>query len=153
MDGSTRARASRLPATASSSVPQGSPPTPVDVADRIPGLYRILDLMSEQSSGGSGLGEPVKHDSCVYANPFAVDKIIIAQESFGRFANDVRGGAYQSMTHVNFRLLDTAQLKPLGVYGSRPEIVRYLQDLSFIDDNVLVVLIFLGIAHLTVCAG
>lgn len=88
---------------------------------------------------------------CIAELPL-VDKIIIAQESFGRFANDVRGGACQSMTHVNFRLLDTAQLKPLGVYGSRSEIVRYLQDISAIDDEMLVIIIALRFAHLTFCA-
>lgn len=35
-----------------------------DVADQIPGLYRILDLVSEQSSGGGGLGESA--DSTMY---------------------------------------------------------------------------------------
>lgn len=31
-----------------------------DIADKIPGLYRILDLVSEQSSGGGGLGERIE---------------------------------------------------------------------------------------------
>lgn len=61
MDGSTRARASRSP-----NIIQ-SPPTPVDVADRVSGLYRILDLMSEQSSGSGGLGEFVEHESHVHS--------------------------------------------------------------------------------------
>lgn len=114
------------------------PALAVDVADRIPGLYRILDLVSEQSSGGGGLGERSAYLPIHSADRVAVDKIIISQDSFGRFANDVCLGAYQSMTNVDFGLLDTAQLKPLGIYGSRSEIVRYLQDMSFVDDEMLV---------------
>lgn len=110
----------------------------VDVADRIPGLYRILDLVNEQSSGGGGLGEYSKTLARMRADPHVVDKIIISQQSFGRFVNDVCPGAYQSMTNVNFRFLDTAQIKPLGVYGSRSEIIKYLRDMSLIDDEALV---------------
>lgn len=45
------------------------------------------------------------------------------------------------MTNVNFRFLDTTQIKPLGIYGSRSEIVKYLQDVSAIDDEASVVFI------------
>lgn len=55
VDSSTRTRASRSPVAAQSL------PATVDVADRISGLYRILDLMSEESAGG--VGEPQSPDS------------------------------------------------------------------------------------------
>lgn len=68
-----------------------------------------------------------------------VDKIVISQDSFGRFVNDVRPGAYASMTHVNFDALDSMDIRPIGLYGSKSEIVRYLHDLAFVDDATYVV--------------
>ncbi|KAJ3555967.1 hypothetical protein NM688_g2284 [Phlebia brevispora] len=91
---------------------------PLDLVNAVRGLYRILDLVSEPGSGG------------------LVDKIIIAQESFGRFANDICPGSYQSMTHVKFSDLDKFSIKPLGIYGSKEEIVRFLKDLDVIDEDV-----------------
>ena len=67
-----------------------------------------------------------------------VDKIIISQESFGRFVNDVCPGAYQSMTHVNFSALDQSTIKPVGIYGSKSEIVRYFRDLNLLNDETYV---------------
>lgn len=40
------------------------------------------------------------------------------------------------MTHVNFNALDQLNLRPLGIYGSKSEIVRYLKDLQLVDDNL-----------------
>ena len=65
-----------------------------------------------------------------------VDKVIISQDSFGRFVNDICPGAYQSMTHVNFKALDDLSVRPLGIYGSKSEIVRYLKDLDLISHDM-----------------
>ncbi|PSR93745.1 hypothetical protein PHLCEN_2v4640 [Hermanssonia centrifuga] len=89
-----------------------------DLVDAIDGMYRILDLMSEQGSGG------------------LIDKIIIAQESFGRFVNDTCPGAYQSMTQVKFDALDALSIKPLGIYGSKEEIARYLRDVGAVSEAI-----------------
>lgn len=45
------------------------------------------------------------------------------------------------MTSVDFGLLDTANIKPLGIYGSRSEIVKYLQDLSCVNNEVSVAVV------------
>ncbi|KAI9571051.1 hypothetical protein HD554DRAFT_2017581 [Boletus coccyginus] len=87
----------------------------LDLAYSIKGMYRILDLISEQGSGG------------------LVDKIIISQDSLGAFINSVCPGAYGSMTKVNFGALDNYVIKPIGIYGSREEIVRFLLHLTAID--------------------
>ncbi|KAF7800147.1 hypothetical protein EIP86_011392 [Pleurotus ostreatoroseus] len=100
------------------------PHTPRDLASAIKGMYRILDLVSEPGSGGLD----------------AVDKIIIAQDSFGRFANDVCPGSYQSMTHVKFTSLDAFDVKPLGLYGSKSELVRFIQDLGVVEENIALLL-------------
>lgn len=118
-------------------------PASTDLADHIPGMYRILDLVSEQGSGGLGEFEwsGVLYISAELTDLRIVDKIIIAQESFGRFMNDLCPGAYQSLTHVNFNALDQFNVKPFGIYGSKSEIVRYLQDLELIDGNMYVILL------------
>jgi hypothetical protein len=67
-----------------------------------------------------------------------VDKVIIAQNSIQRFINSVSPGAFASITKVDFKTLDRFMIKPFGVYGSKDEIVRLLQGIGAIDDNVCV---------------
>ncbi|KAF9231333.1 hypothetical protein BU15DRAFT_82541 [Melanogaster broomeanus] len=90
----------------------------LDLSYSIKGMYRILDLISEQGSGG------------------LVDKIIISQNSIEAFINSVCPGAYVSMTKVNFKALDKYIIKPVGVYGSKEEIVRFLSELGVVDDAI-----------------
>jgi hypothetical protein len=68
------------------------------------------------------------------AHSLQVDKIIIAQDSLREFINALSPGAYTSLTRVNFRALDKLAVKPMGLYGSRPEIVRFLLSIGAIDD-------------------
>jgi hypothetical protein len=65
-----------------------------------------------------------------------VDKIIIAQDSLRAFINTICPGAYVSMTKVNFSALDRIIVKPVGVYGSKQEIVRLLLSLGVVEDHV-----------------
>jgi len=69
---------------------------------------------------------------------FIVDKIVIAQPSLQAFINALSPGAYSSITKVNFKKLDNSALKPLGVYGSKEEIVRFLREIRAVDDNTYV---------------
>lgn len=39
------------------------------------------------------------------------------------------------MIKVDFTTLDRHDIKPLGIYGSRSEIIRYLRDEEAIDDR------------------
>ncbi|KAH7884451.1 hypothetical protein F5I97DRAFT_1937890 [Phlebopus sp. FC_14] len=93
-------------------------PYGLDLAHYIKGIYRVLDLISEQ--GSSGL----------------VDKIIISQVSLAAFINTVCPGAYASMTKINFRTLDNFIIKPVGIYGSKEEVVRFLSELRVVDDDI-----------------
>ncbi|EIW81353.1 hypothetical protein CONPUDRAFT_55755 [Coniophora puteana RWD-64-598 SS2] len=88
----------------------------LDLSHSIRGLYRILDLISEQGSGG-GL----------------VDKIIISQGSLQAFANDVQPGAYTSLTKVDFKLLDKVLVSPVGIYGDKKSIVELLGRLGVVE--------------------
>jgi hypothetical protein len=67
-----------------------------------------------------------------------VDKIIISQNSLEAFITTVDPRAYASMTKVNFKALDNYIIKPVGVYGSKEEIVRFLSELGVIDDTMYV---------------
>ncbi|KAG1818857.1 hypothetical protein EV424DRAFT_1619340 [Suillus variegatus] len=89
-----------------------------DLVQSIKSMYRVLDLVSERGSGG------------------LVDKIIIAQDSLRTFINAICPGAYVSMTNVDFSALDGLIVKPIGIYGSKEEIVRLLSSLGVVDDHV-----------------
>ncbi|KAK0446846.1 hypothetical protein EV421DRAFT_1707226 [Armillaria borealis] len=89
-----------------------------DLVHEIPGMYRLLDLISEPGSGG------------------LVDKIIIAQDSLKLFANDKSPGAYVSLTKVDFNVLDRFVIKPVGVYGSKEEIIRFISTLTVVDPSL-----------------
>ena len=67
-----------------------------------------------------------------------VDKIVIAQPSLQEFINALSPGAYSSITKVNFKKLDKWTLKPLGIYGSKEEIVKFLREIGAVDDNTYV---------------
>lgn len=69
---------------------------------------------------------------------YKVDKIIIAQDSLKRFLNEVSPGAYMSLTKVDFKVLDKFQVKPIGIYGSKEEIVRFLVSVAVVDDAMYV---------------
>jgi len=48
--------------------------------------------------------------------------------------NDIQPGAYASMTKVDFAALDSMFLKPVGIYGSKTEIVRFMQSKGVVDE-------------------
>lgn len=68
----------------------------------------------------------------------AVDKVIIAQEPLKALINSLSPGAYTSLTKVDFAALDALKVKPLGIYGSKQEIVRMLFSVGCIDDEMCV---------------
>jgi hypothetical protein len=66
----------------------------------------------------------------------AVDKVIIAQEPLKRFINAMSPGTYASITKVDFKSLDRLMIKPLGVYGSKDEIVGLLRFINAVNEDV-----------------
>ncbi|TDL23181.1 hypothetical protein BD410DRAFT_839090 [Rickenella mellea] len=90
----------------------------LDLVERIDGMFRILDLISERGSGG------------------LVDKIIIAQDQFSHFINELYPGSYRSLTKIDFHLLDKGVVKPMGIYGSKAEIVRLMRSIGAIDEEI-----------------
>jgi hypothetical protein len=106
----------------------------------VKGMYPLLDLITEH--GSSGLGELPFHLSCTRSHNISVDKVVIAQESLQEFINALSPGAYSSITEVNFKILDSLVLKPLGIYGSKEEIVRFLCQIGAVDDKTYVFALF-----------
>ncbi|QRW13380.1 E3 ubiquitin-protein ligase TRIP12 [Ceratobasidium sp. AG-Ba] len=88
-----------------------------DIFKRIPNLFRLLDLIDEHGSGG------------------IVEKIVIDQNSLHRLLNIVQPGSYDSVSKINFKSLDRLSIKATGLYGVRPEIVKYLRQAGCLDDD------------------
>ncbi|KAI0295672.1 hypothetical protein B0F90DRAFT_1820352 [Multifurca ochricompacta] len=84
------------------------------------GVYLLVDLITEQSSRGP------------------VDKIIIAQQSLQEFIDALSTDSNSSITNVDFKALDNLWLKPIGLYGSKEEIVRFLREINVVDDKMYV---------------
>jgi hypothetical protein len=108
----------------------------IDIAHRIRGLYRVFDLISEQ--GGGGLGGLLSGCALVVVltnSLCLVDKIIIAQDGLKRLINDMCTGAYVALTRVDFKALDYLAIRPIGVYGDRGEIIKFLSSLKIIDET------------------
>ena len=74
----------------------------LDLACSIKGMYRILDLASEQ--GSRGLGEHTSRTGALVLiiDLVLVDKIIMSQNSLEAPINNVCPGPYVSMTKDNF---------------------------------------------------
>lgn len=69
-----------------------------------------------------------------------MEKVIIDQESMKRFVNEVSPGAYLSLTKIDFRALDNASIKPVGVYGSKEKIVDLLLEVGSIEPPMFAIL-------------
>ncbi|KAH9047121.1 hypothetical protein EDB84DRAFT_1462824 [Lactarius hengduanensis] len=93
-------------------------PTLTDLAGKVKGMYRLLDLIGESGSNGY------------------VDKVIISQDSLQHFINAVSPGAYTSITKVDFKALDRFMIRPLGVYGSKDGIVHLLRSIGVVDEDI-----------------
>ena len=100
----------------------------------VKGMYRLLDLITEQGSNGLS-NSFFLLDQFFELMEFIVDKIVISQQSLQMFINALSPGAYSSITKVNFKVLDNFLLKPIGIYGSKEEIVRFLCEIRAVDDQ------------------
>jgi hypothetical protein len=50
-------------------------------------------------------------------------------------------GAYASVTKVDFKTLEQFMIKPVGVYGSKTEIVRLLRSLNVVNEDMYVIFV------------
>ncbi|KAG8960525.1 hypothetical protein FRC03_006451 [Tulasnella sp. 419] len=105
----------QLPSYHNGSQPRERDKDDLDLLHSVKGLHRLLFLYSESSTSG------------------LVEKIIIAHESLGALINTLSPRAYSSLSKINFKSLDKISIQPIGVYGSKSEIVRLLQQLECVD--------------------
>ena len=68
-----------------------------------------------------------------------MEKVIIDQGSLKCFINKVSPGAYVSLTKIDFRALDNANVKPIGVYGGKERIVDLLLEVGAIEPHLFVI--------------
>jgi len=101
-------------------------------------MYRLLDLIGEPGSNGYGKSRfwcSVSIGQFSLISSITVDKVVVAQESLQRFINAISPGAYASITRVDFKTLDRLLIRPLGVYGSKDEIVHLLRSIGAVDES------------------
>lgn len=72
-----------------------------------------------------------------------MDKILIAQDGLKRLINDLRPSAYAKLTQVDFKALDEISVRPVGVYGDKGEIIRFLVALGILDETMYVASFFI----------
>jgi hypothetical protein len=67
----------------------------------------------------------------------SVDKMVISPRIRG-LVETLSPGAFRHLTDIDLEALDQVIVKPLGIYGSKSEIVRYLKSYGAISDEVYV---------------
>ncbi|KAI0290319.1 hypothetical protein B0F90DRAFT_624669 [Multifurca ochricompacta] len=98
------------------------------------GVYLLLDLITEHQAGPWSYIFSVPVSTALTA--FLVDKIIIAQQSLQEFIDALSTDSNSSITNVDFKALDNLWLKPIGLYGSKEEIVRFLREINVVDEKM-----------------
>ncbi|KAG8718610.1 hypothetical protein FRC09_012400 [Ceratobasidium sp. 395] len=99
----------------------GGPPKD-NLLSKLPNMFRLLDLYQEIGSGG------------------LVEKMIIDQHSLHCLLNKMSSGSYELPWKINFKHLDQLAIKPIGVYGCKPEIVKFLRGVDCLDEGTEAIL-------------
>ncbi|CAG8543055.1 1278_t:CDS:2, partial [Acaulospora morrowiae] len=92
---------------------------PMDLCNKIPNFYRLLDFYVD--TGSTGL---------------AVEKIIVSQEFLKKLCNDMVPGSFESISKVNYASLNTKSLGFIGIYGRCEVIAKYLLQKNVIDKEI-----------------
>ncbi|KAG8924162.1 hypothetical protein FRC02_010614 [Tulasnella sp. 418] len=100
----------------STTLPNG-PAQTQDLLTRVKGMYRLLYLYKEQGSGG------------------LVDKVLIAQESLAGLMHKLAPQSYSSLTKIDFAMLDNIAIQPVGIYGDKDALVRFMSEVIGLDDQ------------------
>ncbi|CAB4415712.1 unnamed protein product [Rhizophagus irregularis] len=89
-----------------------------DLANRINGLYRLLDLCDDDDSSG------------------IVDRIIISKEYLGKLCNDMVQSSFKSISEINYSELNSISFRLIGCYGNRILIAKLLLNKNIIDQQL-----------------
>ncbi|KIO18759.1 hypothetical protein M407DRAFT_31571 [Tulasnella calospora MUT 4182] len=86
----------------------------LDLLPRIPGLFRLLDLVSDGHT----------------------ETIITDHDSMGAAMNTLRGGSYKTISKIDFAALDGVSIKPVGLYGSKSALTETLMMLEVVGESL-----------------
>ncbi|PKC68807.1 hypothetical protein RhiirA1_456805 [Rhizophagus irregularis] len=89
-----------------------------DLAECIPGLYRLLDLCKDDGSNG------------------LVDKIIISKDSLKKLCNDMVPYSFKSISDINFTKLNSISFRLVGCYGNHTLIAKLLLNKNIINQQI-----------------
>ncbi|CAG8669617.1 12878_t:CDS:2, partial [Acaulospora morrowiae] len=92
---------------------------PVDLCNKIPNFYRLLDFCADTAS-----------------TEYDVKKIVISQEFLKKLCNDIVPGSYESISKVDYASLNTKSLGFIGIYGRYEVIARYLFQKNVINEEI-----------------
>jgi hypothetical protein len=126
-----------------------------DALEKIPNLFRLVDLVDEHGSDGS-----CKTSHCLWSVNVLISKLVkkavIDQHSLHRLLNVVQPASHDSkidfkaldnvafsllLNHIYVLIATQLSIKPIGLYGDRSEIVKYLQQAGCLDKNSCVLLV------------
>ncbi|KAG8793624.1 hypothetical protein FRC12_002184 [Ceratobasidium sp. 428] len=105
-------------------------PTGDELLAKLPNIFRLLDLVQETELEGGA------------------KKVIIDQASLGRLLNRFLPGSYVSASKIDLTALNKLTIKPLGLYGSEPEIIKFLQGVQCLSDRDVTLL-----SSTSLCSG
>ncbi|GBC07438.1 hypothetical protein RclHR1_07470003 [Rhizophagus clarus] len=94
-----------------------------DLAEYIPGLYRLLDLCKDDGSNG------------------LVDKIIISKDSLKGLCNDIVPLSFKSISDINFTKLNSISFRLIGCYGNHTLIAKLILSKKIINKEIYDLLI------------
>jgi len=89
-----------------------------DLAEYIPGLYRLLDLCKDDGSNG------------------LVDKIIISKDSLKKLCNDMVPSSFKSISEINYTKLNSISIRLIGCYGNHTLIAKLLLNQGVINQQI-----------------
>ncbi|KAG9125288.1 hypothetical protein FRC07_008232 [Ceratobasidium sp. 392] len=81
-------------------------------------IYRLLGLVQDADSEESGS-----------------KKIAIDQASLRGLLNGLLPGCDESISKIDLKALDKLNVKPLGLYGSKSEIIKFLQGVQCLSEQ------------------
>ncbi|CAG8514243.1 1675_t:CDS:10, partial [Scutellospora calospora] len=89
-----------------------------DLAEYIPGLYRLLDLCKDDGSNG------------------LVDKIIISKDSLKKLCNDMVPHSFISISEIEYNRLNNLSIRLIGCYGNHILIAKLLLNRNIINQKL-----------------
>ncbi|CAG8485102.1 8847_t:CDS:10 [Acaulospora morrowiae] len=89
-----------------------------DLAEYIPGFYRLLDLRKDDGSNG------------------LVDKIIISKDSLKKLCNDMIPYSFSSISEIDYNRLNALSFRLIGCYGNHLMIAKLLLNKNVINEQL-----------------